>query len=189
MAMSLADLISKVQTVFTGYASKLMVAIIILLMGFIVGKVIGKLIQKVLHEMELDSLLKKIIKMKVPVEQVIGNLSMYFIYFVAIIMALRQIGIATDILNIILAGFVIIIILALFLSIKDFVPNLISGIFIHQKEYFTVGDYIRIDNMQGRIIEISLIETMVKTSQGDIIYIPNSRLTKSEVIKISKKKL
>lgn len=189
MASTVLELVTKVRSVLSGYALKLIVAIIILLIGFIIGRIAGKISQKILHEVELDNILKKTVKLKISIEQMIGNLAMYFVYFVAIIMALKQINIATDILNIILGAFMVMIILALFLSIKDFVPNLISGIFINRKHLIDTGDYIRVDNIQGKVIEINLVDTLVQTRQGDIIYIPNSRLTKSEVIKISKKKL
>ena len=186
---SLQNLQEILRSVFVGYSTKFIVAIIILLFGFIIGRVLGKVIEKVLHELELNTILKKTVKMKVPLEQIIGQIVMYFIYFVAIIMALKQVGLATDILNIVLGGIMIIIILALFLSIKDFVPNFISGIFIHQKRFIKEGDLIKVKNIEGTITDISLIETIVKTKHGDDIYIPNSVLTKSEVIKIKRRKL
>jgi len=176
------------KTVFMGYATRLIVAIIILLFGFIIGRIVGKLIEKVLHELELNLIIKKTLKLKIPFEQTTAQIIMYLIYFVTIIMALNQLGLATDILNIILGGFVVIIVLTIFLSIKDFVPNLISGIFIHQKQFIRVGDFIRVNNIEGTITTISMVDTLVMTKNGDIIYIPNSILTKSEVILISRKK-
>jgi len=185
---SLNEIEELLRSIFVGYTTKFIVAIIILFFGFIVGRVLGKVIQKVLHELELNNILKKTVKVKMPLEQIISHTVMYLIYFVTIVMALNQIGLATDILNIVLGGFMIIIILALFLSIKDFIPNFISGIFIHQKQFIKEGDLIKVKNIEGRITDISLVETLVQTKQGDIIYIPNSVLTKSEVIKIKRKK-
>ncbi len=176
------------RSVFVGYAAKFIVAIIILLFGFIVGRILSKIIQKVLHEVELNNILKKTIRVKIPLEQIISHTVMYLIYFVTIVMALNQIGLATDILNIVLGGFMVVIILALFLSIKDFIPNFISGIFIHQKQFVKEGDIIQVKNIEGKITEINLIETLVQTKHGDTIYIPNSVLTKSEVIKIKRKR-
>ena len=43
------------------------------------------------------------------------------------------------------------------------------------------GDKIKVDNLVGKVKKISLIETEIETKSGDIIYIPNSTLTKKEI--------
>jgi small conductance mechanosensitive channel len=187
-ADSLSGIQALLQTTFQGYATKLIVAIIILLFGFIIGRVVGKVVGKLLKELEISAILRKTVKLKIPVEEVVSEMVMYFIYFVTIIMALSELGLATSILNIILGAFMVIIVLAIFLSIKDFVPNFISGIYIHQKQSIKEGDLIKINNIEGRVKTISIVETVVETKKGDTIYIPNSVLTKSEVVKIRRKK-
>ena len=69
------------------------------------------------------------------------------------------------------------------LAIKDFIPNLISGLMLHQKRNLKPGDRIIINNVEGEIINVTLIETKIRTRSGDIVYIPNSILTKNVVIK------
>lgn len=167
---------------FSGIVVKLVVAIIILLVGFIIGRVLGKVIQRVLHEIELNKILRKAVGVKVSIEELVGNIITYFIYFVAIVMALRQIGLATFVLDLLFGGIIIVIILAVFLSVKDFIPNMVAGIFIHQKRNIKEGDKIKIKGAEGTVIHINLVETKIKTKSGDIIHIPNSLLTKEEVV-------
>ena len=174
------------DTVFSGIVSKLVVAVIILLIGFIFGKLAGKLVQSLLREMNVDQSVKKAVGVKIPVEEVIGTFITYFIYFVTVIMALNQIGLTTDVLNIISAAVMVIIILSIFLGIKDFIPNAIAGIMIHNKEFLHEGDIIKLDNIEGKITHINLIETRIETKSGDIINVPNSNLTKSNVVKRKK---
>lgn len=177
------------KEVFSGFLTKIIVAVIILLIGFILGRIIGKLVQKLLHEMEVDKILKKAAHIKVSIEELLSHVSAYFIYFIAIIMALKQIGLATDVLNIVSWAIMIVIIISFFLGIKDFVPNFMAGFTIHRKGFIKKGDVIKIKNMQGRVIDINLIETKIQTKNKDIIHIPNSILTKNEVVKLSNKKL
>ena len=42
--------------------------------------------------------------------------------------------------------------------------------------------------MQGKIIEISLLETKIETKSGDVIFIPNSVLNKTEITYVKAKK-
>jgi len=88
------------------------------------------------------------------------------------------------------AGIIILIILSTFLGIKDFIPNAMAGFFIQRKKEFRIGQRIRVKGMQGTIIEITLLETKIETKNGDIIFIPNSVLSRTEVtyIQSGKKK-
>ena len=81
---------------------RVIAAIIILLLGIVIGRALGNLTRKLLHELEFERILKKQTKIKVPVEEFSSSLIKYIVYFIAIIMALNQIGLTTIILNIIL---------------------------------------------------------------------------------------
>jgi len=173
---------------FTEVVTKVVVAVVILITGFIVGKILGRLTQRLLHELELDNILKMATGIKVSVEELIGHFMTYFIYFIAVVMALNQIGMTTTLLNMISGGIIILIIIFILLGIKDFVPNVLAGIFIHQKGLIKEGDKIKVKDIQGRVVHINLVDTRLETSKGDLIFIPNSLLIKNELIKIKKRK-
>lgn len=161
----------------------LIAALVILLVGLVIGRFLGNLTKKVLHELELDRLLKEQTKFKIPLEQFLGNLVKFIIYFIAIIFALDQLGLQTAILNIILAIIIIVLVVFMILAIKDFIPNLIAGLMLHQKRNIKPGEKIEVNNIEGEIINVTLTETKLRTKSGDIVYIPNSILTKNVVIK------
>jgi len=175
------------QKTFGSFMSRIVIAVVIILIGFIIGRILGKLVQGVLHEIELNKILEKA-ELKLSLEEILGHFTSYFVYFISVIMALNQIGITTIVLNILAGGIILIIIISLILAFKDFIPNMISGMFIRQKRFIVDGDRIKFNDIQGKIIHINLIETQVQTKDKDIIYIPNSLLTKKSIIKISKKK-
>ncbi len=188
-ASVITDSIGILPKLLSGIFTKLVVAVIIILIGLIAGKLLGKLIHKTLHEVELNKILKKAAGIKISVEEIISTFITYFIYFIFIVMALNQLGLTTVVLHMISGAILIIIIISILLSIKDFIPNMFAGFFIHQKRFIKEGDIIQVDNTKGKVIHINLVETKIETKQGDIIYIPNSLLTKKTIVKIKKKKL
>lgn len=185
---SIVETWNAVRSLFSGVLSNIIIAIVILLVGFIIGRVVGRVSNKFFHEIELDNVVRKAAKIKFSVEELLSKFIAYFIYFITVIMALNQLGLTTTILYMISAAIIILIILSIFLGVKDFIPNLIAGIFIHEKRNINVGDVIKFRDIEGEIIHINLIETKIRTKRGDMLFIPNSNLTKNEFIKVKKRK-
>jgi len=166
---------------FSMFLGKLVVAVVILLVGFIIGRVSERVIQKLLHELEVDRLMKRT-GIKFSLETVLSSLIAYLIYFIAVIMALNQLGLTTIILYIILGGIIVLIIVSTILAIKDYIPNMIAGFLIFRKDMFKEGQRVKIRSTEGRVKRIGLVETEILTKKGDKIFIPNSLMIKSEVI-------
>ncbi len=187
-----------VETIVTAYNNvkestsglfyKFIVSIILLLIGFIVGKILGRLIYKFLHSFEINETFSKMAGTTLKLEEIAESFTTYFIYFITVVMILQQIGLASTILHMIAAAVMILIILSTFLGIKDFIPNLIAGFVIHGKKKFKVGQKLKIKGMAGKIIEMTLLEIKIETKNGDIIFIPNSALSKTEVTYVKTKK-
>ena len=180
--------INVLPKILSSVFTKLVVAVIIVLIGLVLGKILGKFVQKALHEIELNKIIKKAAGIKASVEEIISTSLSYFIYFIFIVMALNQLGITTVVLHMISGAILIIIIISILLSIKDFMPNMFAGLFIHQKRFIKEGDILKVDNTEGKVVHINLVETKIETKHGDIIYIPNSLLTKKTVMKLKRKR-
>ena len=171
---------------FEGLYLKLVVTIIILFVGIIIGKIASKLVKKILSEIEIDNIVKKATGVTVGIEKMISSFVSYFIYFIAIIMALNQLNITTTVLSMISGAIILLIIISVTLAIKDFIPNLIAGFYIHRNRFIKKGEWISVKGMEGEVKEITMIETKIETANKDVIFIPNSALTKTEIIKIKK---
>ncbi|MBN1544798.1 mechanosensitive ion channel family protein [Candidatus Woesearchaeota archaeon] len=165
----------------SGVFYKFIVSIVILLIGFIIGKILGRLIFKFLHSFEVNETFSKLTGTTLKIEEIAETFTTYFIYFITIVIVLQQIGLASTILHMIAAGIIILIILSAFLGIKDFIPNAIAGFFMQSHKKFKMGQKIKVKGMQGKITDITLLETKIETKNGDIIFIPNSVLNKTEV--------
>jgi len=169
-----------------GFLVNLVAAIVILLLGLIVANIAKKLLKKLLHELEVDKILKEQVGIKVPLEEILSTIAKYLVYFIALIMALAQLGLEAVILYIILIGILLILLIFIILAFKDFIPNFSAGFFIHQKNMIKKDDFIKINGAEGTVVNVGLIETEIQTKSKDIIYIPNSILTKNRLIKKKK---
>lgn len=168
---------------FLQFFDKFVIAIIILLVGFIIARIVGRLTKKVLSELEVDYILKKGAGVKFSLEKFVSKSIEYFIYFLAIVLTLNQLGVTTTVLHLIAGAVILIIVVSFILAIKDFIPNLMAGFIIYQRKRFKDGDYIKVGEVEGRIKHITLLETKLQTKSGDTILIPNSMLAKSVVKK------
>lgn len=173
--------VSEVSTTVSPQLSSIVIAILILLIGLIIGKLAGLIIKRVLNEMGLDKHIKAK-TFKFSLERFISNAASYIIYVIAIIMSLNRLGLTKAIL-LIIAGIIAFLILASFLlSVKDFFPNLFTGLRIKMNKLFLEGDEIQIKEVTGRISFIGYLETRIKTSSNEEIIIPNSIFNKKPFI-------
>ncbi len=77
--------------------------------------------------------------------------------------------------------------LAIGLALKDSLSNIISGIILIFDRAFKVGDTLKISSGEtGRVLDIGLRSTKLMTFDGEVVIIPNSELTNSEIINYAK---
>ncbi len=179
----MAEALNYIINNFRGWIDNIVAAVIILLLGFVIGRVLGKFTQKVLHELEVDRILKETAKIKVSIEKALAKFVAYFVYFIAVITALNQLGLTTTILHMVAGAVLIVIVLTIVLGVKDFIPNFLAGMHIQKKKKIKKGDVVSIRGTEGKIIGMDLTEIKLKTRKGDIIFFPNSLVIKEKVVK------
>ena len=64
-------------------------------------------------------------------------------------------------------------------ALKDIGENFLAGILMAFQRPFRLGDSIEITGIKGKVTEMRLRETMIKTQDGRDIYIPNSIILKN----------
>jgi len=70
--------------------------------------------------------------------------------------------------------------------LKDYVNNIIDGLIILFSENLKINDYIIVDDYKGVINHITLLETELRTDEGDIVHIPNTLLLEKPVVNFSR---
>lgn len=151
---------------------RIIISIVILIIGLILGKFIGNLIKRILTELEIKRLLEKRFKISNLIEEKIGNTVKYLIYLISLIIALNELGLISTIAFILLIIVVAITAIFVLAAVKDFIPNFISYFNIKSNKNFKKNSKIKLDNIEGYVVNVNWHETTVK-SKNDIIYIPN----------------
>lgn len=69
---------------------------------------------------------------------------------------------------------------------KDTLSNLISGLLIFLYQPFLIGDLIEVDNLYGRVDNITLSSTRVITVDGKMLAVPNTEIINKTVASYTK---
>lgn len=68
------------------------------------------------------------------------------------------------------------------LALQDTLSNIIAGIVLHVEKPFKIGDWIKIGEREGEIVEVSWRATRLKTLDGNYIIIPNTNISKETIL-------
>lgn len=101
------------------------------------------------------------------------SITMYFIYFLAGLMILQEVGVKTTSI-LASAG---IVGLAAGLGAQSLIKDVISGFFIITENQYAVGDYVQIGLLTGFVKEVGLRATRLVDSGGEIHNIPNGQIS------------
>jgi hypothetical protein len=148
----------------------LLVALLIVIIGFWFASWVEKRIVEYGEEVDL------------PFPKAISKAVMFLIIYLAVVMALAQVGVAVPILYIAftIAAAAVFIGLGVGLAYgsKDVFHNLVS--FIQTDKTLKVGQNIKVDEYEGTIEEISRYHMVLKTKKGTI-RIPHAKLAKAVI--------
>lgn len=78
---------------------------------------------------------------------------------------------------------------ALALLTKDYITNMINGLIIMFSDQLSLGDHVRIGDVKGRVMDITLINVVLQNEDDDIVIIPNSVVFTSVVLNQSKQNI
>jgi small conductance mechanosensitive channel len=169
--MSWAQLRLHLEAYIIPYGTRILVAIIILLIGFWAAKILRATINR--------SLLKR--KTEDTVRIFLGHITYAIILLLAAIAALANIGVQTASLVAVLGA----TFFAIALSLRNSLSSLASGILLVIFRPFKVGDDITVESFSGTVKEIQLMFTQLVTGDNKSIFVPNERLTSSPVTNAS----
>ncbi len=144
------------------FGPKLVVAIIILIAGYIVGRWIGRALDRMLERFNLD----------LPVRTLLVRIARVLVLGLLAIMALQNLGI--ELLPLIaglgVAG------AGIALAMQGILGNVAAGLTIIFTRPFHVGDYISIVSEEGEVLDISLFSTVLGHADRSRVVIPNRKI-------------
>ncbi|MFQ5891364.1 MAG: mechanosensitive ion channel domain-containing protein [Candidatus Methanofastidiosia archaeon] len=130
----------------------------------------------------LDIIIKRTIGVTNPIlATAIQRYVFWIVWIVAILFAISQIEFTIDILLaiILLIGF------GFVLAGKGILENILSRFFLDLNPQYKIGDWIRVKNYYGRVVQINTFYTTLLTESGEAIHVPNMLFSKEIVVNIS----
>ena len=160
-------------TAAVAFLTRLLAAALILFLFWIAYRATSSTLRRILLRGHLDESLVRLL---------VDSIYRLSLIIVSVVIAAGQIGI-----NILpaLAGLGVIGI-ALGFAAQDSVSNMISGFLIFWDKPFVVGDYVSVQDQYGRVSEITLRTTRVRTPSNSYVVIPNRKMIESTLINHSK---
>ncbi|MFH1649276.1 MAG: mechanosensitive ion channel domain-containing protein [Candidatus Woesearchaeota archaeon] len=167
------------KIVLNPWVKDVTIALLILLIGFILGRVVGRLVKHTLGALHVDKNLQHVLHISISLERFISGTVTFVIFALTIVLALNQIRIAQAVVNGVAIALIVVVLLSLFLALKDFFPNLMGGIVIRTRKYFKEGNTLVMQDITGIVKEIKITDVVLETSNGDRIIVPNAAFLKS----------
>jgi small conductance mechanosensitive channel len=144
------------------FGPKVVVAIIILVAGYMAGRWAGRAVTRMTARFQLEP----------PVRQLLERIVRVFVLALFGIMALQNLGV--ELLPLIaglgVAG------AGLALATQGVLSNVVAGLTIIFTRPFRVGDYVSIVKEEGEVLDISLFSTVLGHPDRSRVVIPNRRI-------------
>lgn len=152
--------VKELLTAVVAFVPKVGAALLVLVAFWLIYRVSRPGLRAALHKADFHEALIRLM---------VDNLYRYAIMIVSLVMAADQLGInvGAALAGLGVAG------IALGFAAQDSVANVISGIMIFWDKPFIVGDWIRTEGNCGKVTEITLRSTRIRTNRNTYVVIPN----------------
>lgn len=159
---------NKAIDLLTTYGGKLILAIVVLIVGYFVIKFLNRMAAGALDRTKIDETVKHVVKKLIKI----------LLYIVLIVGVIEILGVNMTSVVAILASCG----LALGLALQGALSNFAGGIMILIFKPFKLGDYIEATGVEGVVDEISIFYTTLNTLDNKKIFVPNGDLMNANVI-------
>jgi small-conductance mechanosensitive channel len=173
IALNIAQLVNPEAywTRFTAFLPNLFIAVFALITGLIAGDKAKLVVSERLRSV------------KFPEATVLPEVVKYSIVYLAVLIALGQLGVETMALLILLAAYAFGLVFLVGLAMKDLLSASAAGLYLLLTEPYSIGDEVIIDDQQGIVQEVDMFVTHVE-SDGKEHIIPNQRVMRSGIVRV-----
>lgn len=157
------------------YGVKILIGVIVVIIGKIVSNKLKNIFKAAMKRSKMDEMLINFL----------GDLIFYGLFIIFIVVALNTVGLKTTSIAAVIGAAT----LAIGLSLQNNLSNLGSGVMILMTKPFSISDTVEIGGVLGVVQNVSIFNTKLKTFDNKVIYMPNSKITSSEIINYSAEKI
>lgn len=155
----------------TTYGGKIILAILVLIIGYFVIKALNRAAGKAIEKTKLDNTVKLILKKLVKI----------LLYVILVISVIEILGVSMSSVVAILASCG----LAVGLALQGALGNLAGGLMILIFKPFQIGDYVESAGVQGVVQDISIFYTTLMTLDNKKVLVPNGDLMNATITNYS----
>ncbi|MFC7234008.1 mechanosensitive ion channel domain-containing protein [Halosegnis marinus] len=156
-------------TRLTDFFRQLFIAVIVLIVGVITGDKLDLYVRERLRSV------------KVPEAGIVPTLAKYSVFYVAALVALSQLGVATLPLLVLLAAYAFGLVLLGGLATKDLLASAAAGVYLLLTEPYAIGDEVEVDGRRGIVQEVDTFVTRVE-AEGEEYVVPNHRVFRRGIV-------
>lgn len=161
--------LSRIPEVSSAYQ---IVSVVMLIVGYLALLLFTMLL--------VDFLLVRRFKVQIP--NILRDVTVFALFFFGLLLILYY-RTTLDITGLFTTSAVISIVLGL--ALQDTLGNVFSGLALQTERSFNVGDWVRFNELEGVITDISWRSTKLRTRANELVIIPNSVISKDHVINYS----
>jgi small-conductance mechanosensitive channel len=153
----------------TNFLRQVFIAVVVLIVGVITGDK---------AELYFRDQLKGV---KVPEINILPRLVKYSIFYIAALIALDQLGVATTALLVLLAAYAFGVFFIGGIATKDLLMAATAGVYLLLSEPYAIGDRVEVDGNRGIVQEVDTFVTRIE-SDGEEYVVPNHRVFRSGIV-------
>ena len=159
--------LSKIWSSVMAYLPTLIVAIVIVIIGFKIAKVVTRVVEKLLTKKKVDPTVSKFV----------ANMVSWALKAFVVVSAITKLGVPTTSFVAIIgaAG------LAVGLALQGSLANFAGGVLIMVFKPFKVGDLIEAQGEFGEVVEIQIFCTIISNPENKKVIIPNAALSNGNI--------
>lgn len=156
----------------TGVAVVLIKALITFAVSYVVIAIFVKIVKRMLNKSKLDESTHKFMIRIVKI----------VLWVIAAVVIMGELGVSTAPLVTVIAACGA----AIALALKDSLANVAGGIIIMYTKVILNGEYIKVVDIEGTVMEIDMFSTIIRSIDNSIITIPNDTIIRNPLINYSR---
>ncbi|WP_207587775.1 mechanosensitive ion channel domain-containing protein [Halomontanus rarus] len=155
----------------TVFVPQVFIAVLVMIVGFIIADKSELVVSEYLRGVKLPevTVLPKVVK--------------YSVLFVALIIALAQVGVHVVALMILLTVYAAGVVLVGAYAFKDFLVSSAAGIYLLLNQPYSIGDEVRIGEQRGIVQEVDVFVTKIESDSEEYI-VPNRKVFEEGVVRV-----
>jgi small-conductance mechanosensitive channel len=173
VALSVVGLnyLDRLGSAIAAFFPQLFAGTLILIVGLVVADKVELLVAEQLRGVKLEGV------------EVVSLGAKYSVLFLAVLIALSQVGVATAALVVLLGAYFFALIVFTVVAFKQMLASGAAGIYLLLNQPYSIGDEVRVGEVRGIVCEMDVFVTHIESDDEELI-LPNAKVFERGVARI-----